>query len=78
MCWPVATALSSFGVDLSAYLLIVISLKSALPAPPPPPAPKVPWLVAPHDHDWISSSPLCLSSVDSPSMPSIFQEEVAL
>src|SRR3546814_8336839 len=49
MCSPSAAALTSFGLDLSACLEKLMSLKSALPVPPPPPRPPPPMLMTPQE-----------------------------
>src|SRR5262245_24783967 len=49
------------------------SWKVALPAPPPPPpVPMVPVFVTPQEYDSTSTSSLCLLSLESPLMSTIF------
>ena len=73
MCWPVAHFWNSAGDALSLTFVNWKSWNVALPAPAPPVA-CVAVCLTPQLNDATSISPLCLSSVDSPLMPSIFRK----
>src|SRR5688572_20759172 len=67
-----ALAISS-GVALSTGLVKDMGAVQGFPARAPPALLADDW-DTPQDHDSITISPLCLSSVDSPSMPSILRK----
>src|SRR5947209_130780 len=73
-CSPVQHEVRSLAEALSTFLTKLKSLRTTLPDPPPPPLLNEPEFVPPKLHDSTSISPLCLSSVDSPSTLSIFRK----
>src|SRR5688572_10773534 len=73
-CSPVQHEVKSLADALSAFFTKLKSCSATLPVPPPPPDEKEPALEPPKLHDSSSISPLCLSSVDSPSTPSILRK----
>src|SRR3954464_9744828 len=74
MCSPLAQARNSFGEDLFIFITKWKSCMLTLPAPPPPPPEWEPLCDSLQLHDSRSISFLCLSSCDSPSIPSIFRK----
>jgi hypothetical protein len=74
-CFPDAHASIRLGLALETRAVKLKSRTWTLPAPAPPPTPPGgAGFVSPQDHASTSISPLCLSSVLSPGMPSIFRK----
>jgi hypothetical protein len=66
-----------FGDARSTSFSKQMEENTALPAPPPPPGASPPVFLTPNAKDSSSISPLCLLSLLSPSMPSIFRNTSA-
>ena len=74
MCSPVAHASMSLGDAAVSSDEYWKSLGTTFPAPPPPPEPGDCVFCSPQTKFWTSISFLCLASVLSPGMPSIFRK----
>src|SRR5260221_6837342 len=74
MCTPLAHASISFGDAFEVFDVKWKSWNWTLPAPAPPPVAKLPAWLRPQLNDSGSIAPACLSSTDSPSVPSIFKK----